>query len=70
MHYELCIQHYSNLSSQWLDKLEFEDPRRRRSVPEICVLSNFFAIQNGLCQLVAVVTESQQKEGCVLPQQV
>ena len=23
MHYELCIQHYFNLSSQRLDKLEF-----------------------------------------------
>ena len=24
MHYELCIQHYSNLSLRWSDKLEFE----------------------------------------------
>ena len=24
MHYELCIQHYFNLSSQRLDKLEFD----------------------------------------------
>jgi len=24
MHYELCIQHYFNLSSQRLDKLKFE----------------------------------------------
>jgi len=26
MHYELCIQHYSNLSSQRLDKLQLELP--------------------------------------------
>jgi len=25
MHYELCIQHYFNLSSQRLDKLKFEE---------------------------------------------
>jgi len=27
MHYELCIQHYFNLSSQRLDKLKFEEQK-------------------------------------------